>query len=126
MKTVWKVLQILLGIFMIFGGVQHFLNPEFYEPFVPGFLPFKSVVIFLSGVITVFLGALLFIPKFTKFGAIGIFALMLVYLPIHIWDVFSETPAIGSHEAALVRLPVQFIFILWARKIKESVNNTNI
>jgi len=40
---------------------------------------------------------------------------MLIFLPIHVWDGFSETPAIGSHNAAMIRLPFQglIIFISW-------------
>jgi hypothetical protein len=39
---------------------------------------------------------------------------MLAFLPLHLMDVFKDAPAIGSHKAALVRLPLQFVFILWA------------
>ena len=98
---------------MIYGGVQHFINPTFYEAFVPSFLPFKTFVIYGSGVIALVLGVLLFIPKYAKIGATGILLLMLAYLPVHVWDVFSETPAIGSHKAALIRLPsTVFIYCL--------------
>jgi uncharacterized membrane protein len=45
--------------------------------------------------------------------------MMLAFLPLHILDVFKENPAIGSHEAALVRLPLQFVLILWAWFIKK-------
>ncbi len=126
MKIVWKVMQILLAIFMIFGGVQHFINTTFYEPFVPNFLPFKTFIIYASGVVPAVLGVLLFIPKYAKIGATGILLLMIAYLPVHIWDVFSETPAIGSHKAALIRLPVQFLFIAWAWKIKQYSNNKEL
>jgi len=40
--------------------------------------------------------------------------MMLVFLPLHIIDIFKENPAIGSHQAAIIRLPVQFLFIAWA------------
>ncbi len=41
------------------------------------------------------------------------FGTVLTFLPVHIADVFRETPAIGNHQAALIRLPFQFVFILW-------------
>jgi hypothetical protein len=40
--------------------------------------------------------------------------LMLIFLPLHTYDVFVDNPAIGSHKAAMIRLPVQFLFIAWA------------
>jgi len=119
LKIVWIVIRVLFALFMIFSAVQHLLNPEFYIPFVPSFLPFTTAIIYFSGIVEILLGIMLIIPQYSKHGAFGIFLLMLIFLPIHIWDVFSATPAIGSHQAALVRLPVQFLFIFLAWKIKN-------
>jgi len=124
MKIIWKILQVLLSLFLIYAGVQHFLKPIFYEPFVPDFLPFKTIIVYLSGAVEIILGILLIIPKYTKMAATGIIILMLVFLPIHIWDVFSETPAIGSRQAALIRLPFQLLFIGWAYAIRRFAINT--
>ncbi|SOS74273.1 DoxX family protein [Tenacibaculum piscium] len=121
----WNVLKILLAVFMIFGGVQHFIKPTFYLPFVPSFLPFPITIIYLSGILEIGLGILLFLNKnYAKLGAFGIFCLMLLFLPVHIWDVFSVTPAIGSHTAALIRVPFQFLFIAWSWKIYKEISNT--
>ncbi len=122
MKIIWKILQVLLALFLAYGGIQHFLKPVFYEPFVPAFLPAKTMIVYLSGVVELILGILLLVPKYTKLAATGIIILMMVFLPIHVWDIFSETPAIGSHKAALIRLPFQFLFIAWAYGIRRFVS----
>lgn len=119
MKIVWKVIQVILSLFLIYAGVQHFIKPTFYEPFVPNFLPAKTIIVYLSGVVEIALGVLMFIPQYTKKAATGVIILMLIFLPIHIWDVFSDAPAIGSHKAALIRVPVQFLFIAWAYVIRR-------
>lgn len=119
MKYVWLVVRVLLALLMIFAGVQHFLKPDFYAPFVPSFLPFNTAIVYASGALEILLGLMLVIPKYSKQGALGIFILMLIFLPIHVWDVFSSTPAIGSPKAALIRLPVQFLFIALAWKLKS-------
>ncbi len=116
-STFWRIARIILGIFMIYAGVQHFLKPEFYLPFVPAFLPGEMVIIYFSGIIEVLLGVAVLFKKFAKYGSLGLLILMIVFLPVHVYDVFSATPAIGSHTAALIRLPFQFIFIAWAWKI---------
>ncbi|KAA8474474.1 putative membrane protein [Arcticibacter tournemirensis] len=114
----WTVLKIILALFMIYGGVQHFIKPDFYIPFVPSFLPYPMAIIYISGIIEIALGsAMLLYKKYAKFGALGVLVLMILFLPIHIWDVFSETPAIGSHKAALIRLPVQFVLIALSWKV---------
>ncbi len=121
MKIVWIVIRVIFALFMIFSGVQHLLKPDFYIPFVPSFLPFTTAIIYFSGIVEILLGIMLIIPKYLKQGALGILLLMLIFLPIHVWDVFSATPAIGSHQAALIRLAVQFLFIALAWKIRDTL-----
>jgi uncharacterized membrane protein len=118
MKTLKLILTLLFGAFMIFGGVNHFLKPDMYFPFIPDFLP-KEAINYLAGILEIVLGVGVFIPKLRSIATLGIFLLMLAFLPLHILDVFSASPAIGSHQAALVRLPVQFILIFWAWFIKK-------
>jgi uncharacterized membrane protein len=90
---------------------------------VPSFLPFTLAIIYISGFLEILFGIALFFKKQAIIGAWGILILMLLFSPIHIWDVFSETSAIGSHNAALIRLPIQFllIFITW-KVVKNDVS----
>ena len=121
-------MKVVLSIFLIFGGLQHFISPDNYIPFVPSFLPFTMAIIYLSGLFEVLFGVALFFKKLEILGAWGILILMLLFLPIHIWDVISNKPAsgllfpIGSHNAALIRLPIQFLLIFIAWKVKNSVS----
>ena len=126
MKKIWFLLKVILALFLIFGGIQHFISPNNYIPFVPSFLPFTMVIIYISGLFEILFGLALFFKKYETIGAWGILILMLLFLPIHIWDVFSETPAIGSHNAALIRLPVQFLLIFIAWKVKNNVSQRTL
>ncbi len=116
---IWKVVEVLVSIIMILGGIQHFIAPDFYLPFVPDFLVFKLTIIYLSGILEIVLGVSLYIKKYKSLATLGIFLLMIVFLPVHIWDVFSNTPAIGSHTAALIRLPIQLALIAITWKLKQ-------
>jgi len=117
--------RLLFALFMIMGGVQHFLKADFYLPFVPSFLPFPMTIIYVSGFVEIALGLLLLFRKYAKIAAVGIFMLMLLFLPVHIWDIITDTPAIGSHKAALIRLPLQFLFLAIAWKIKQVISLRN-
>lgn len=123
MKHIWNFLRVLLAIFIVYAGMQHFIKPDFFNAFVPDFLIYKSTIIYVSGFIEIVLGVLLLIPKYTRIAASGILILMLLFLPIHIWDVITDTPAIGSHKAALIRLPMQFVLIALAYKFRKTNNN---
>ena len=110
MKYLKLGLTFLFGAFMIFGGINHFLKPEMYYPFIPDLLP-QSIITLASGVAEIVLGIGAFIPQTRLIATRGIFILMILFLPLHIWDLFKEHPAIGSHQAAMIRVPVQFLFI---------------
>ena len=113
MKTLKLVLTLLFGALMILAGINHFLKPEIYYPFFPEAAP-KAFLTYASGLLEIMAGVSVFIPAYRHWGTLGILVLMVLFLPFHIWDVFSLSPAIGSRQAALIRLPIQFLFILWA------------
>ena len=119
MKTLKLILTFPLGVFMILGGVNHFLTPEIYYPFIPDFLPLAGSN-YLAGVLEIILGIGIFIPAYRHYFALGILGLMVFFLPLHIWDIFRSHPAIGSHSLAVVRLPIQGVFIFWAWFISRS------
>lgn len=119
MSKVWFVLKIIVALFMIYAGVQHFLKPEFYLPFVPSFLPFQTIIVYLSGVVEIIVGVLLLTKKYQGIGAYALLVLMLIFLPVHINDVISDTPAIGSQKAATIRLIIQFLVIALCWKFKK-------
>ena len=109
-----KGLRFMLGIFLLVAGANHFLQPDFYLPILPEFMPLKNFVIAASGWVEVILGFGLFIPKFWKKVAWGIVILFVLFLPLHVIDLFRETPAMGTTLAAFLRLLVQGVFIAWA------------
>ncbi len=98
---------------MILAGLYHFIKPEIFAPFIAKFLP-NTAVNYLTGFVEIILGIGVFTPRFRSMATLGILILMVVFLPLHIFDVFKENPAIGSHQVALIRLPIQFVLILWA------------
>jgi len=108
-----KGLTILFGLFLIFSGISHFRKPDMYFPFIPDFLP-QHIINYVAGIIEIILGFGVFVPKVKAHATFGILLLMIVFLPLHIADVFKETPAIKSHQLAFIRLPIQLVLIVWA------------
>ncbi|HKK74764.1 MAG TPA: hypothetical protein VJ953_06820 [Saprospiraceae bacterium] len=105
-----KILPYLLAALMLLGAYGHIANPDFYGPMVPAFIPL-DIANWISVVVEAAIGIGLIIPSTRKMAARGFFILMIVFLPIHIWDVIQETPVVGSRRAALIRLLVQFLLI---------------
>ncbi len=89
---------------------MHFVKPKFFYPFIPNIFP-KNLVNYLIGCIEFLLGLGIFFPKTAKETSLGIFILLVILLPIHLWDLTKVKPAIGSKKMAIIRIPIQFILM---------------
>ena len=67
------------GIWFVWVGVQHFLEPEWFEPIVPRALGDPTFWVYASGAFEIVLGLSVALPWFRKEAALGI-TLMLVVL----------------------------------------------
>lgn len=95
---------------LIFAGVMHLIKPSIFKNFTPLFLPLK-ITNYLVGCFEFGLGLALLFPTSQKIASVGVFILMLIFLPIHIWDATKTRPAIGSKTIAYVRIPIQFLLL---------------
>jgi uncharacterized membrane protein len=122
MKIIQLVVIYLFAFLMLAGAFNHIYAPETYKEFIPNFVP-ETLANILSTVSEAIVGIALIIPKYRKWGGLGFFILMILFLPIHIWDFTKEIPAIGSKVAATVRITVQLLFIAagwWIYKSYQS------
>jgi len=109
---------VLLGVFYVVAGVNHFANPDFYRPMMPPYLPAHDLLIWLSGVAEVALGVGMFIPQTRRWAAWGIIALLIAVVPANIHIAIHDIPIGGGSEGAgalnWVRVAFQAVLILWA------------
>ncbi|MFT7154621.1 MAG: putative membrane protein [Bacteroidia bacterium] len=105
----------VMAAFYVFAGVNHFLKPKFYLRLMPPYLPWHKAMNYLSGVIEVLLGVLLFFPAYSTIAAWGVIALLIAVFPANIYHLTSAKP--GGKEpiwGLWLRLPFQALFLLWA------------
>lgn len=77
----------LMVAFYLAAGINHFRMPEFYYPLIPDYMGYKVLLNTVSGVAEIGL-ALLLVPLITRRAAAwGIIALLLAFLPAHIWFI---------------------------------------
>jgi len=115
MPIVKQILKYLLAISFVLAGINHFLNPAFYLRMMPPYFPAHSFLIYLSGFLEIALGILLVVPRFTRRAAFGMIALLIAVYPANFYmaqnpELFPEF----SPWMIRLRLPLQFIIILWA------------
>ena len=70
-----KLLIYVYVVFFISAGLNHFLNPQFYDELVPNFIPFPRLVHQITGVIEIIL-PLFLLTRFRKEAAL----LMMIFL----------------------------------------------
>lgn len=103
---------IIFGLLMIAAGVMHIINPEFYDKIIPSFIP--NVLAHAFALIAeVIVGIALLVPNMRRKGGIGLMILMLMFMPLHIWELFKDEAdsLVGGTGPAAIRVAIQVVFI---------------
>lgn len=79
MIVITRLVTIIFGIFLVNVGIQHFRDPEWFEPIVPSVLGNPKFWVYLSGVFEIIFGIMILIEPLRKYGSLGI-SLMLIVL----------------------------------------------
>ena len=122
-------LAIIYGSWFIYIGIQHFLDPDWFEPIVPKIIGYPLFWVYISGVFEIMLGILVIIPSSRRIASVGfiIFLVVLYWANIKMWINDIE---IGenklSHQQHVIRAIIQIILITivaWIGKLKPLVRN---
>lgn len=115
MRIAKIIFKWIFGIAFILAGLNHFINPDFYLRIMPPVLPFHLFLVYLSGIFEIVLGILLLIPKFTRFAAWGLIALLIAVFPANIYVAMNtENFAHINPMLIYLRTLLQFVLIIWA------------
>jgi uncharacterized membrane protein len=76
-----------LVLFYIAAGLNHFIQPNFYLPLIPPYLPFHGAINIISGVIEISFGLLLISTTTRKFAAYGIVLMLIAFIPTHVYFI---------------------------------------
>lgn len=111
-------LLVLMAVFYVFAGWNHFANPDFYRPMMPPYLPAHDALIWISGVAEIALGIAVLIPAIRVPAAWGIVALLVAVVPANFHIAIHDIPIGGATEGAgalnWVRVALQPVLMLWA------------
>ena len=108
-----KVLIYVYVIFFIGAGVNHFLNPQFYDAIVPQFIPFPRFVHQITGVLEIII-PLFLLTRFRKEAAlIMIIFLILIYgANLYVWvNNLPYGRTYFSNQQHFIRLLLQILYI---------------
>jgi len=81
-----KLLIYVYVVFFISAGLNHFLNPQFYDAIVPDFIPFPRLIHQITGVIEIIL-PLFLLTRFREEAALlmMVFLVLLYGANLYVW-----------------------------------------
>jgi Predicted membrane protein len=103
---------VVMGLFYISVGVNHFIDPYWFLQIVPPYLPYKIELVYISGFLEIVLGVMLLIPKTRVYAGWGLIMLLIAVYPANIY--LAQTNGAAMNTTPLIawgRLPFQFVFI---------------
>ena len=117
------VAAVLYGLPFVWVGIQHFVNPEVFEPIVPPWLGWPWLWVHLTGYTEVAVGIGMMVPKTRRVAGWAMVAqLCLLYLAnLHMW--MADIPFSGMRMGTvghIVRLFVQLGLIAAAVALSRS------
>jgi uncharacterized membrane protein len=105
----------IMAALYVMAGTWHFVKPKMYLRIMPPYLPAPLFLVYLSGIIEIALGILLWVPATRALAAWGVIALLIAVFPANIYMLQKGGEAFRMSDWVLwVRLPIQLVLIAWA------------
>jgi len=120
MNKLKKTGLVVMVIFYLVAGFNHFYNPSSYLKMIPAYLPYPKIINLAAGFCELWFAIMLIFNKTRTFAAWGIILMLIAFLPVHIQMVKDAPFLLGGSITvtpliARIRLLVlQPLLILWA------------
>ena len=111
--------RIGIATMFLFTALGHFLFPSGMALMIPKFIPFKTVIIYITAIFEIGGALALLIPSFRRTAACLLILFLLLVLPANINAAIQhlnyQTATYDGDGLTYLwfRIPLQFLFILW-------------
>jgi len=108
-----KVLIYVYVLFFVGAGLNHFLNPQFYDAIVPSFIPYPRFVHQFTGILEILI-PILFLTKYRKEAAIMMIILLVILYGANLYVWINNLPYgrnYWSNQQHFFRFLLQLFYI---------------
>ena len=106
-----------LSAAFLFFTIGHLVKAIAMVAMLPPWVPYRLALVYLSGLLELFIAILLLLPKYQKVAAKMAIIVFVLFFPVNIYAAFNHL-GLGGHQwgpAYLwIRAPLQLILIAWA------------
>ena len=108
-------LAYIMPIIYILAGIMHFVKPTEYIKIMPKYLPYPKELVYISGLMEILFGTMLFFPATQRMGAWLIILLLILVFPANIQMAINMQEHKSTYFwISILRLPLQLVLIWWA------------
>ncbi len=108
-----KILIYVYVLFFVGAGLNHFLNPQFYDAIVPSFIPYPRFVHQFTGILEILI-PILFLTKYRKEAAIMMILLLVILYGANLYVWINNLPYgrnYWSNQQHFFRFLLQLFYI---------------
>ena len=108
-----KVLIYVYVLFFVGAGLNHFLNPQFYDAIVPSFIPYPRFVHQFTGILEILI-PILFLTKYRKEAATMMIILLVILYGANLYVWINNLPYgrnYWSNQQHFFRFLLQLFYI---------------
>ncbi|MEM8763565.1 MAG: hypothetical protein AAGD88_07125 [Bacteroidota bacterium] len=111
--------RIAMAIMLCFTAIGHFAFTKGMLMMLPQFVPFKTSLVYLTGIFEILLAVGLLIPKLQVLSGWALIAFLILMLPANIYaaihQVNYQNGTFDGHGLTYLwfRIPLQLLFIVW-------------
>ena len=108
-----KVLIYVYVLFFVGAGLNHFLNPQFYDAIVPSFIPYPRFVHQFTGILEILI-PIFFLTKYRKEAAIMMIILLVILYGANLYVWINNLPYgrnYWSNQQHFFRFLLQLFYI---------------
>jgi len=114
-----KIFLYLLILLYLLAGINHLWHPQSYDGIIPAYLPWHELINYVAGVAEIGLAIDMMFKATRKWAAYGIIALLIAFIPTHIYMAQKGTFNVGTISVtpfmAWIRLVIFHpLLIAWA------------
>ena len=108
----------IIGIALVFGftAIGHFVKTQAMAEMLPGIVPGRFAIVYVSGCVEAAAAIAILIPRFRRAVAWCLIVLLLSFLPVNIYAAINHI-GMGGHQWGpiylLIRIPLQVVLLAW-------------